>query len=79
MPFDYLTLKAFRQELRLTQAELAEKLQVPQSTVARWEGGYVAPNANHIGAMCDLGRVAGVEPGFFFPPYSHYPQRKEIS
>ena len=70
MPYDYLTLRAFRKKVGLTQAELAAKLQVPQCTIARWESGKVAPNAHHIGEMCDFGRVAGVEPSFFFPPFS---------
>ncbi len=72
MPFDYLMVKAFRREIRMTQSALAGKLKVPQCTVARWESGQVAPNAYHIGEMCDLGRVEGVDPGFFFPPYSRY-------
>lgn len=70
MPFDYLTIKEFRRIVRCTQTELAQKLGVPQSTVARWESGRVAPNACHIGEMCDFGRVEGIEPSFFFPPYS---------
>ena len=41
---------------------------MPQCTVARWETDRVAPNASHIGEMCDYGRVAGIDPGFFFPP-----------
>jgi len=32
-------LKALRQQMGLTQAELAEKLGVPWNTVARWEVG----------------------------------------
>ena len=70
MPFDCTQIKEFRRRLGLTQTQLAEKLQVPQCTVARWETGKTAPNACHIGEMCDFGRVAGIEPGFFFPPFS---------
>jgi DNA-binding transcriptional regulator YiaG len=32
-------LKALRQQMELTQKELAEKLGVPWNTVARWEVG----------------------------------------
>ena len=70
MPFDPCQIKEFRSVVGLTQTELADKLQVPQCTVARWETGRTTPNAFHIGEMCDFGRVAGIEPGFFFPPFS---------
>ena len=70
MPFDPCQIREFRSIVGLTQTELAEKLRVPQCTVARWETGRTSPNASHIGEMCDFGRVAGVEPGFFFPPFS---------
>ena len=45
-------------------------LQWVLSTVARWETGKTAPNASHIGEMCDFGRIASIEPGFFFPAFS---------
>ncbi|MBT4098378.1 MAG: helix-turn-helix domain-containing protein [Gemmatimonadetes bacterium] len=70
MPFDFCQIREFRSIVGLTQTQLAEKLQVPQCTVARWETGKTAPNASHIGEMCDFGRVAGIEPGFFFPAFS---------
>jgi predicted transcriptional regulator len=70
MPFDYCQIRVFRGTVGLTQTQLAAKLRVPQCTVARWETGKVAPNASHIGEMCDFGRVAGIEPGFFFPAFS---------
>ena len=70
MPFDYCRIREFRGIIGLTQTQLAEKLQVPQCTVARWETGKTAPNASHIGEMCDFGRIASIEPGFFFPAFS---------
>ena len=70
MPFDYVQIRAFRKRLGLTQAALAERLGVPQPTVARWESGLVSPCADYIGAMCDLGRVADIDPSFFFPAFS---------
>ena len=48
MPFDCQQIKEFRRCLGLTQTQLAEKLQVPQCTIARWETGKTAPNASHI-------------------------------
>ncbi len=70
MPFDPEKIREFRTVVGLTQTQLADKLQVPQCTVARWETGRTSPNALHIGEMCDFGRIAGIEPGFFFPPFS---------
>jgi len=72
MPFDYMQIRAFRKKIGFTQVALAERLGVPQPTVARWESGHVSPCADYIGAMCDLGRVVGIEPSFFFPPFSRY-------
>ena len=72
MPFDFQQIKEFRRCLGLTQTQLAKELQVPQCTIARWETGKTAPNASHIGEMCDFGRVAGIEPSFFFPAFSRY-------
>ena len=70
MPFDSNQIRAFRQQLNLTQAELGERLGVPQSTVGRWEAGLTFPNARHIGLMCDLGYARGLRPSFFFPNFS---------
>lgn len=75
-PFDHTTLKIFRHQIRLTQAELAARLQVPQSTIARWESGAVTPTARHLGSLCDLGRVAAIEPSFFFPAFNHFPRKE---
>ena len=72
MPFDSQSIKKFRQHMRLTQAELAERLGVPQPTVARWESERAAPCARHIGMLCDMGRTRGINPSFFFPNFSHY-------
>lgn len=70
MPFDWLRIREFRQAVGMTQQQLGEILAVPQSTIARWETGRISPNAQHIGLMCDLGRVRSIEPEFFFPAFS---------
>jgi predicted transcriptional regulator len=70
MPFDHCQIKVFRSIVGVTQTQLAAKLQVSQCTIARWETGKIAPNSLHIGEICDYGRVAGIEPGFFFPSFS---------
>lgn len=50
---------------------MAEILQVPQCTVARWETGVSGPSATHIGLLCDFGYAHGVRPDFFFPSYNN--------
>lgn len=70
MPFNSDRIREFRRRIGLTQAELGKVLQVPQSTVARWETGFSVPSAEHIGLMCDFGYVAGIRPDFFFPNFS---------
>ncbi len=72
MPFDWLRIRQFRKSVGITQQQLGDILEVPQSTIARWETGRIAPNALHIGLMCDLGRVQSIEPDFFFPAYSRF-------
>ncbi|MGA1197401.1 MAG: helix-turn-helix domain-containing protein [Candidatus Latescibacterota bacterium] len=77
MPFDYVRIREFRKRLGFTQVALAERLGVPQPTVARWESGQVSPCADYIGAMCDLGRVKGIDPSFFFPAFSRYDPQQD--
>jgi transcriptional regulator with XRE-family HTH domain len=70
MPFKIEKIREFRLRVGLTQSALGKVLQVPQSTVARWETGFSVPSAEHIGLMCDFGYVQGIRPDFFFPNYS---------
>lgn len=70
MPFDSNQIKIFRKQLGLSQTELGTLLNVPQSTVGRWETEATFPNAKHIGLMCDLGYAKGIRPSFFFPNFS---------
>lgn len=44
-------LKELRLKNDLTQTELAEKLNVKQSTVSMWESGRVKPPLNKISAL----------------------------
>lgn len=76
MPFNSAKIKDFRNQLNLTQSELAMVLGVPQSTIARWETQKTVPNAFHIGLMCDFGHTKGIEPGFFFPNFSDLQNNK---
>ena len=47
-------LKRLRKERELTQAELAEKLFVSRSTVAKWENGLGLPNAESMAALEEI-------------------------
>ncbi len=46
-------LKALRQEKGLTQAQLAEKLFVSRSTVAKWENGLGLPNSESMQLLAE--------------------------
>ena len=56
-------IRAARRGAGLTQAQLADKLEVNQTTVARWEAGVLAPNHRHRSRLADLlgGRPADYE------------------
>lgn len=56
-------IKAKREELNLTQSQVAEKLFVTQQTVARWEGNKHLPP---ITALQDLGKLFKVDTSYFF-------------
>lgn len=47
-------LKRYRAEMGLSQAELATKLGVAQSTIAQWETGVRTPRARVILAIAGL-------------------------
>ncbi len=54
-----------RKRANLTQAELAARLGVPQSTIARWETGRIEPSfANVVRAVraCDLQLSVALDP-----------------
>ena len=42
----YYDITARREEAGMTQAQLAERLGVPQSTISRWESGKVRPRTD---------------------------------
>lgn len=47
-------IRAARRQAGLTQADLAEKLEVHQATVARWEAGVLVPTPRHRRRLADL-------------------------
>ena len=58
-----IRIRAVRRSIGLTQAQLADKLQVNQATVARWEAGALSPSHRHRRGLADLlgGRPADYE------------------
>ena len=48
------TLKIRREELGLGQGEVAQKLDVSQQTVSRWEKGLALPRPNRVVQLADL-------------------------
>ena len=47
-------IKSQRKEIRLTQAELAEKLNVTNRSVSKWENGICMPDSSIIPELCDI-------------------------
>lgn len=56
-------LQSIRSALDLTQAELAEHLNVSFATVNRWEGGVNKPQRAQLAKITALAEEAGVDPG----------------
>ena len=54
------TLRELRMRRFLTQAELAEKVGVSESTIAGWEVGRKTPRLRNIRKLAE---VLGIEPG----------------
>lgn len=57
------TIAAIRKRLGITQQELADRLDVEQPTVQRWEKGVREPNMTKLS---ELAKALGVEPGELF-------------
>ncbi len=54
-------IKHIRQELRITQEELAHELNVSFSTVNRWENGHRVPTKLTIGCIIEFCRKNSVD------------------
>lgn len=63
--FSHNRLSQLRSELKLTQAEMAELLDVPVNTLSRWENGRTTPDAHALAALYSIARERDVEPVFF--------------
>ncbi len=56
-------IRSLRQELGISQSELARKLDCSAMTVSRWENGQLAPTARYY---IELGKLAGKEECWFY-------------
>ncbi len=68
-------IRIARQKKKLTQAELAEQLNVSQQSIARWETGESAPRHNRI---AEIAHCLGVEEAFFFTGKEELPFEKDL-
>ena len=59
------SIEALRKQLGLTQAGLAEELDVPVNTVSRWETGATTPDARALAALYSVAKGRGINPQFF--------------
>lgn len=51
-------IKKYRQSIKLTQEELAEKIYVTRQTVSNWERGKNYPDLNSLIMLCDLFNIS---------------------
>ena len=58
-------LRELRERLNLTQAQMAQLLEIPVNTLSRWETGANLPDANALAAIHSIAADRGVTPQFF--------------
>ena len=58
-------LRELREGLKLTQAQMADLLELPVNTLSRWETGSNLPDANALAAIYSVAAERGVTPQFF--------------
>lgn len=51
-------IKKYRQSIKLTREELAEKIYVTRQTVSNWERGKNYPDLNSLIMLCDLFNIS---------------------
>jgi len=54
-----------RNRLGLSQAKLAELLDLPVNTLSRWESGTTVPDANSLAAIYSIAKQKNIPPQFF--------------
>ena len=58
-------LRELRGQLKMTQAQMADLLEIPVNTLSRWELGSNLPDANALAAVYSIAAERGVKPQFF--------------
>lgn len=51
-------LKQAREEMGITQVEVAEALKTEQNTISKYENGKIEPKIEMIGKLCDLYHIS---------------------
>ena len=59
------SLVEIRERLGLSQAKLAERLDLPVNTISRWERKDTTPDANALAAIHSIAVKGGLKPEFF--------------
>lgn len=77
--FSYESLSQLRRRLELTQAEMAELLDVPINTLSRWENGKTTPDAHALAAIYSIAVDRDTAPEFFERRLSPLALRNERS
>ena len=74
--FDPDVLRVIRAKLSLSQAKLAEMLDVPPNTLSRWETGATAPDARALAAIYSIAKKKDITPEFFKKQSEHRPKKQ---
>jgi len=77
--FSHERLSQLRRALELTQAEMAELLDVPINTLSRWENGRTTPDAHALAAIYSIAVERDTTPEFFERRLSPLALRNERS
>ena len=63
--FDPIAIRSIRNRLQLSQAALADWLDIPVNTISRWETGATTPDAKALAALWSIASLRDIEPEFF--------------
>ena len=63
--FDPIAIRSIRNRLQLSQAALADWLDIPVNTISRWETGATTPDAKALAALWSIASFRDIEPEFF--------------
>lgn len=75
--FDPSALRVVRTKLSISQAKLAEMLDVPPNTLSRWETGATAPDARALAAIYSIARNKDITPVFFKKQGERKPRKQK--